>query len=106
MALKQLPVNSDGGNYEFKTELDGVKYTLSFRFNTRLSQWIMDMATSDGTILLAGIPLLLGIDLLARFQSADIPQGNLFLINLESEYSECGRNDLGTNCLLMYQEAA
>ena len=105
MSLKQLPVRSDLPNYEFKTQLDGVKYIFAFRYNARAGRWIMDIKSSSDAMLLAGIPLVAGVDLLARFQRADIPGGNLFLVNLESEYSECGRYDLGENVLLMYQEA-
>jgi len=105
MAILQLPVHSDIGNYEFKTDLEGTRFTFALRYNTRAARWIMDVKQSDGTILLAGLPLVLGTDLIGRFQDVNLPQGNLFLINLGSQYTECGRDDLGENCLLMYQES-
>lgn len=106
MALLQLPVSSGSANYEFKTELDGVKYTLRFRFNTRAGRWIMDIKTSQGGMLLAGIALLTGVDLLAQYRAYDgAPQGNMFLLNLQDENLSPGRDDLGNGVLLMYQEA-
>jgi hypothetical protein len=107
MALLQLPVTSSSANYEFKTTLDGVKYTLAFRFNNRAGRWIMDIKTGSGTIITAGIPLLAGIDFPAQFQHIEgLPHGNLFLVNLADENESPGRDDLGVDVLLMYQEAA
>ena len=106
MSVVQLPVHADYSHYEFKTVLDGIKYGFVLRWNTRAGYWILDIKSSDETVLLSGIPLLIGVDLLAICQYADIPQGKLFLVNLESEYTECGRDDLGENVLLMYQEAS
>ena len=42
MAVIELPVRNDLPNYEFKSELDGVVYTLRFRFNERLNDWVFD----------------------------------------------------------------
>jgi len=106
MVIKQLPVNSDIANYEFKTDLEGTRYIFTFRFNTRANRWIVDILQDDKTMILSGIPLVLGTDLIGRFQNADLPPGNLFLVNLENEYAECGRNDLGNDVLLMYQESS
>ncbi len=106
MALIQLPVNSDQANYEFKTTIDGTKYTFAFRFNTRADRWIMDIKTGSGDVLVTGIPLLAGVDFLARFnKDIRFPQGNLFLLNLIDENANPGRDDLGSNVLLVYQEA-
>jgi len=106
MAFVQLPVSSDRANYEFKTTLDGVKYTLVFRFNNRAGHWIMDIKTASGAVIVTGILLLVGVDFLAQFQARqDLPHGNLFLLNLVDENVSPGRDDLGANVLLMYQEA-
>ncbi len=106
MALLQIPVNSDSGNYEFKTTLEGIKYIFAFRYNTRMGRWIMNIKSSADISLVAGIPLLLGVDYLSTFQDSRLPPGQLFLINLEDENVECGRNDLGVNALLMYEESS
>ncbi|MEW5804663.1 MAG: hypothetical protein AB1847_21445 [bacterium] len=105
MSLRQLPVRADTANYEFKIELDGTRYILAFRFNTRAGRWIMDVKTGQGVMLVAGIALLAGVDLLAQFRAYDgVPQGNLFLLNIEDENISPGRNDLGANVLLLYRE--
>jgi len=106
MAIKQLPVSSDSANYQFKTDLDGTTYIFKFRFNTRSDKWMMDISTEDGIKLLSGIPLLVEARLINRFVDVRLPQGTLFLINTKDEYVECGRYDLGNDCLLLYSEAA
>ena len=107
MALVQLPVSSDRANYEFKCTLDGVRYSFAFRWNERAGQWIIDIKTASGVVIVAGIPLVSGVDFLAQFKTrAGIPQGNLFLLNLVDENISPGRDDLGVNVLLMYQETA
>ena len=105
MAILQLPVSSDRASYEFKITIENVKYTFAFRFNSRADRWIMDIKTGGGVMLVAGLPLLIGVDLLAQFKDAkEIPQGNLFLVNLFDQNESPGRDDLGNNVLLMYQE--
>ncbi len=107
MALVQLPVSSDRANYELKVKLDGVKYTFAFRFNNRAGRWMMDIKTADGMVIVAGIIMLAGVDFLAQFMArVDLPPGNLFLLNLADENATPGRDDLGANVLLLYQEAA
>lgn len=107
MALLQLPVSPDKANYEFKTTIEGTKYTLAFRFNTRAGRWIMDIKTGGGEVIVAGVPLLAGVDFLAQFTAREnLPQGNLFLLNLVDENESPDRDNLGTDVLLMYQEAA
>jgi hypothetical protein len=107
MAIVQLPVTSDRANYEFKTTLDGEKYTFAFRFNNRAGRWFMAIKTAAGAVIVAGIPLLTGVDFLAQFPTkTDFPQGRLFLVNLTDENASPGRDDLGVNTLLMYEEAA
>lgn len=105
MSLLQLPVNSDSGNYEFKTMLEGIKYIFAFRYNTRMGRWIMDIKSSADISLVAGIPLLIGVDYLSTFQDSRLPPGQLFLLNVEDENTECGRDDLGENVFLMYEES-
>lgn len=106
MALVKLPVDSLRPNYSFKIDLEGVTYTLSFRYNTRDVIWAMDVADEGGVIILSGIPLVLGTILLERFPDSNIPPGDFFVLNLEDETAEATRDNFGTDVLLMYEEAS
>lgn len=102
MAIKEIPVNSILSNKEFRTELDGVFYLLSFRFNSRATVWMMNIADENSNIIVSGIALLLGVDLLGRFQDSRLPPGTLFLNNFSEENIEATRNSLGEDVLLLY----
>lgn len=104
MALLKLPLRSDIPKYEFRIDLDGVTYTLAFRFNFRMTRWIMDLKTENNIPVIMGIPVLIGTDILERYQSSDLPPGNLFAVNLEDDFVEAGEDDLGNNVIIMYNE--
>lgn len=105
MALIKLPIDSLRSNYSFKIDLEGVTYTLSFRYNTRDTVWIMDIADEGENIILSGISLVLGTILLERFTNGNIPPGDFFILSLEDGTSEATRENFGTDVLLMYEEA-
>ena len=65
----------------------------------------MYLSTEYNTPLINVIPLLLGTSLLARFQINGLPEGNLFLINVENENVEGNRDNFSENVQLFYQEA-
>lgn len=105
MAILEIPVRSDLSSYEFVVELDRRNYLLGFRWNTRTSQWFMDISKTDGTAVLAGVPLLVGVELIDRFQSDDRPPGRMLVFDKSRSGDEPGRNNLGTDFLLLYREA-
>lgn len=102
--LRQIPVISDNRNYEFRISLDGVFFTLAFRFNFRMNRWFMDVKDSEDVPLIMGTPLLQGSDLIDRFKAAALPAGHFFVLNLENETIEAGADDLGANSLLLYAD--
>ncbi len=106
MAILSLPVRNDLFRYDFKTELDGITYTIDIHYNARKDRWILGIKTSEGTPIIMGIPVLINYNLLGRFADSRLPRGVLFAVNIESEYEEAGKEDLGDNVLLLYSEAS
>lgn len=104
--IYEIPVQADVFHYQYRIRIDGELYILSFRYNKRMTRWILDIMDSSENMLLAGIPLVLGVDLLRQHRDNRLPQGNLFLINIESQYEEATRDDLGTKAILLYREAS
>ena len=105
MALVGVPLRKDVPSYQFRIELDSITYTLSIRYNSRLNRWVMDFNTENNSPLVTGIILLLGTNLLKRFKNEGLPEGDLFLINVENENIEGGRDNFSENVQLFYQEA-
>ena len=106
MAIIGIPLRNDIPSYQFRVDLDAVTYTLSIRYNTRMDRWIMDFNDENNSPLVTGIILILGTSLLARFAKAELPDGNLFLINIENENTEGNRDNFSNNVQLFYEEAA
>lgn len=53
--------------------------------------------------LLMGHPLNIDIELLERFEIDGLPPGKLTLYDMSEKSIECGRDDLGDRCQLLYQ---
>jgi hypothetical protein len=105
MSIQKIPVDSILSNKEFRTELDGIFYLLAFRFNSRALVWMMNISDEDSNIIIAGIPLVLGVDLLGRFQDTKLPPGSLFVNNFSEANIEANRDNLGEDVLLLYNTA-
>lgn len=104
MAIRQLPLSKDYYNYEFRTVLDGVNYVFNFRYNSRMDKWIMDYKTSDGQPIVMGIPVLLLISFLEKYQYSNVLTGDLIAMNIESSFVEAREEDLGNNVIILYDE--
>jgi hypothetical protein len=101
-----LPVRSDLEAYSFVANLDGTNYLLAFRFNSRSALWAMDISTAAGTPILSGIPVQTNVALTERFRwNPAMPPGSFIPIDTSGNNGDAGRDDLGNNVVLLYQEA-
>lgn len=75
--IYELPMTNDASQ-EFICELNKVKYLFRVQLNVRGGVWTLDVNTSEDERIIAGLPLVMGIDFLAteRFTS-----GMLFLVD-------------------------
>lgn len=88
-----LPVSSDSAQ-TFITQLGDVKYLFNLRWNDRSQCWCMDMLTdSDQVVLLQGIPLVLGCDLL---QPYNLGIGRMLVVDESGQGLDASYNDLGS----------
>lgn len=105
MAILELPVRSDLAAYSFLIELEGAKYTLRFRYNTRGAYWSMDIATSEDIDVVNGIPIQVNVDLTSRFDRSDLPPGAILAYDESGNAAEPTRDNFGQTVKLLYQEA-
>ena len=61
-----------------------------------------NLKNENGNIIRSGIPLLVGVDLLAHYQDSKLPTGPLFMMNPKEETVEATRDNLGEGVLLLY----
>lgn len=106
MAFVEIPVRSDLKAYEFQIELDGVVYTLGFRYNERMDRWLMDIADSVGAEILNGILLLTNVPLTDDYVIDGMPPGRFFCEDRTGQNNDAGIEDLGNDIRLLYLEAA
>lgn len=104
--ILQIPVRSDIPAYEFQIALEGTPYRLAFRYNRRRSRWAMDIKNQQGEILLAGVQILVALDLTSRFRVIDGPPGRFFAVDTSNQDLPPTEADLGNRVLLYYEEAS
>jgi hypothetical protein len=58
----------------FTVTLSGVLYNMRFTYDIAQDRcWILDIGDADGALLVAGIPLVTGVDLLSQYRYLGIP---------------------------------
>jgi hypothetical protein len=96
--MEIIPFTSDPAQ-EFVCQFDGDAYLLACRYNERSESWTMDITReSDQVLLLAGVPMLLGQDVLAPYA---LGIGGLTLTDLANTDVDPGpEDDLGTRVIV------
>jgi hypothetical protein len=59
-------------NQRFTITLVGVVYTMTIRWNGACQAWILDLGDASNNLLIAGLPLVTGVDLLSPFAYLNI----------------------------------
>ena len=89
--------------------IDSVQYQLAFNWNGRGGFWSMDIADGAGTLLIAGLRLVMWYPLTLQYNIDGLPTGTFFLIDNSTETwkQEAGRNDFAARKLeLVYMSKA
>lgn len=105
-----IPFTSDPW-HSFTTMLNGEEYRFAQHFNTRNNVWSFDLSLErTGQMLVAGVPILIGCDLLAPH---GLGIGSMFALDLHAAAEEeaagilpqsvdAGEDDLGTRVIVIY----
>jgi hypothetical protein len=73
-----VPTFPDVPNYTMSPTFDGVQYLLGFRFSEREACYYLDLSLSDGTLLIAGKKIVVGVSLWKRHRyNTLVPQNHL-----------------------------
>ncbi len=105
MSFLQVPTRNDVPWYKFTLTLSGQVYTLRFRYNTRMSRWIMDIADSSNNDLLVGIPVLIERDMTGQYVFVTLPSGTFFAMDVTNQGNQPTRYSFGIDAALIYREA-
>lgn len=105
-----VPFTSDAWR-SFSTVLNGVEYTFVQRFNETSGVWFFDLGMeSTGETIAAGVPILIGCDLLEPYA---LGIGSMLAIDLQAVAEsgpsgflpasvDAGQDDLGDRVVVVY----
>lgn len=104
MAVLELPVRSDFPAYSFELDLDNQVNTYRFKYNERSDRWTMEILDLDGNVVVGGVPILTSIPAWDQYVREEQPPGRFLPFDETLEGKNAGRNDLGNDILLLYEE--
>ena len=106
MAILKIFTRVDLLEYREQVRLDGVLFTLLFKFNGREGSWYVDVLDSTEAPIRLGVKLVTGIPLLRLVATEGRPAGDLFAVDPTGADQEPTLETLGTTVPLLYAEAA
>lgn len=110
MEPSELPIDALEKNYTVTTVLEGDTFTFDVRWNGRAASWFFDLYDVNGSIIIAGIRIVLGVILGRRSVDPRMPKGAIQASNLSTLKGDKGReatrDDLGIRVKLYYYPAA
>lgn len=104
MAILTLPLDEDAPWYSFSTTLEAVTYTFEMAYNTRAKRWYLSVGDAIGTVLVAGVPILIERDLLAAYRHLPIPPGSFVALDTSGQGQQPTLGSFLLNHILYYIE--
>ncbi len=92
-------------DFAYSTTLDTVIFQLRLAWNSRANQWGLSVSDAGGNVIVEGIALRLGVDILSPFRGYAIPAGTFDVVDTSLEGAEAERDELGKRVLFQYVEA-
>lgn len=106
MSIFTLPLPADNTPFfEQRTQLDGVDYIFSFKFNETRNLWTFNMTGPDEEPVISGQSIYTGVDLLRRSVARSKPPGVLTAISENGDTSTADLAALGNRVNLYYFDA-
>lgn len=98
----------DAHEYSQTVEILGVRYGFTFKYNERMGRWTLNMTAPDGSEMLTGAVVLLGVNLLNYCPPKLRPRGVLTAAwaGETEQATEAGERDLGDRVKLYHYERA
>lgn len=101
--IYQLALNNINDIYEFQADIDNQTFIFKIRYNTRSGLWYCDLMDDEGTPIISGQPLLIGVNLFKRFNHTNAPQRDFFIVNYNNEYVEMDYDNVGVDAFMQYE---
>lgn len=101
-----LPIQPGNPNFTIDVDMDGVTYTLQFKWNARAPGWFVSISTSTGEVLVLARRLPVNWPLWWRNRDPLLPSGYLMLNDTTGADLDPGVEDLGARVQVVYVTAA
>jgi hypothetical protein len=93
--------------FSFRARLENATYGFRIVWNARLHFWSLDVRDQAGGVMMRGIRISTGLDLLAPLRSvAGAPPGQLFVVDDSGAGREVDRTGWRSDFRLIYRSAA
>ena len=102
----QLPFVSEVFNYRVTTLLDATEYIFDVRWNDRDGAWYFDISDAEGSLIRAGIKIMLGSSLGRASVDPRFPNGVFAASDLSGANVDATYTDLGTRVVVFFYTAA
>ncbi len=101
-----VQVTPELDDFEQRVDLDGERFTLRLRFNSRAQRWFCNISDADGNPLAMGRALVLDAPLLLQLHHLDVPPGELMAWDTTERKIEAAKDELGDRVLFLYVEGS
>lgn len=98
------PQKSQSIDISWRSVLDGVMYRFRLKYRERYDCWDLQIAESDGSIVIDGIRVTEGIDLLYPYSDHRLPPGELICVDTKGLGASPTRRDWRERHILKYNE--
>ena len=105
MALIEIPIETDGQDFEFNTTLNNQLFWFQFKYNVRQDRWVFHLLDADKVPIRQGVPVVTGYPVLNRVQDVRAPLGQLMFIDAAKTGLPPSYDELGQRVKMVYQEA-
>jgi hypothetical protein len=100
--------SSQTSRWEVKVDLSGKRYTINVTWNAQMEGWVMALMDTNGKLILGGIRLSQGSDLLAKYKAycTDLPPGDFYVLDDQGDFktAELDRKNFSLRYSLCYDE--
>lgn len=105
MAYQNIPIDPFQPDQEFSMAMDGTVFVLRLTLNSRSNRWTLAIKQEDGTLLIAGIPIIINYPLLESHRFEGMPLGDILCLSESGEDIEPRDTEsLGVTHSLVYRE--
>ena len=97
MATVEIPIDGNYASQQMNVRLEQVRYRIRVHYTFRPELWVLDLFDDEGNVILGGVSLVQGWQLLGQHKTLAQPPGELRLVDTLETGEKPGRWDFGRN---------